>query len=163
MLGIRLTTLNLCSLLSIGLIFFGIVCDIPFKYQLMGQFVIVFLFLLGCIATLHSGEKVQRIYEKEQKTVEGKKTLRYVMDDFMDDVSASQQMEESAVGRLRAIQESIRYITPSLNAEAKNFDYMFVQSIEDFKVIMRNSTLNKDKISEKIDHLERILARRKKY
>ena len=163
MMGIHIAVLTLCCTLSLGLMICGIIYEIPFKFQLMGQLAILFILLIGRFATLHSGEKVQQIYAKEQEILEGKTSLRSVMDDFSDYIATIRQLDPVIVAKLNAIHESIRFITPSGNADAKMLDSHFVQSIDDLKVLMRDTSINKDKIFEEVEHLERILARRKKY
>lgn len=160
--GIHFAVLISYCTLSLGLMVCGIICEIPFLFQIMGQLAILFIFLIGRVIILLSGEKVQQIYTKEQKIQEEKVSLRLVMDDFSNYIETIRQLDPVIVTKLDMIHESIRFITPSANTEAKMFDSQFVQSINDLKVLMRNTTLNKDKILEEVEHLERIIARRKK-
>ena len=163
MLGIHLATINIFSLLALGWMVCGILFQIPFKYQLIGQLFILLILFIGRYATFRSGEKVQQIFEKEQNIKEGKVSLQLVMDDFVDYIACIKDLNPSITKRLQSVHESMRYITPSANVEAKNLDEQFVQSVEDLKIMMRNTLMNKDKIEEEIGHLERILSRRKKY
>lgn len=163
MMGIHIAVLISCCTLSLGLMICGIIYELPFKFQLMGQLTILFILLIGRVATLYSGEKVQQIYAKEQKIQEGKVSLRSVMDDFSDYMATIRQLDPVTVAKLNTIRESMRFITPSGNPDAKMFDSQFVQSIDNLKVLMRDTSINKDKILEEVEHLERILARRKKY
>lgn len=163
MMGIHIAVLNLCCTLSLGLMIYGIICEIPFKFQLMGQLAVLFILLVCRVATLHSGEKTQQIYTKEQKIQEGKVSLQLVMDDFSDYVATVRQLDPTIITKLKTIHESIRFISPTVNTEAKTFENQFIQVVNDLKVLMKNATLNKDKIYEHVEYLERILARRKKY
>lgn len=163
MMGIHFATLNSCCTLSLILIVCGIIYQIPFKYQLMGHLIILFFLLMGRVATLHSGEKIQQVYEKEQHILSGKLTLRNAMDDFMDEVANVKDLADNDKKRLGEIHEALRFITPSANFEARKFDDQIILSIDELSIMMRNATLNKEKISEEIDHLQRILSRRKKY
>lgn len=161
MLGINLVILPTFCVLSLGLMICGMIYEMPFKFQLMGQLVIVFILLVGRIAAIHSGDKVQNIYSKEQTKKEGKVSLRMTMVDFCDYISSVQQLDPAIVDKLNSIQESIRFITPCDTTEARMMDNQFIQSVEDLKVLMKNTTLNKEKIADEVAHLERILARRK--
>lgn len=129
----------------------------------MGQLIVLFIFLVGRVATLHSGEKVRHIYKKEQHIMSGKLSLRNAMDDFMDQAANVRRFDESDMKRLRDIHEAMRFITPSGNSEARKFDDQFILTLDKLANMMRNVSLNKAKISEKIDLLERILSKRKKY
>ncbi len=163
MLGIHLVTINIFSLLALGWMICGMLLQIPFKYQLIGQLVILFILFIGRYATFRSGEKVQQIYEKEQNVMEGKVSLRIVMDNLMDYMATVKDLDSSILQRLQSLHEAIRFITPSDSNEAKNFDRQFVQSVEDLIVLVRNTSMNKERIEEEVGRLERILARRKKY
>lgn len=163
MLGIHLVTINIFSLFALGWMICGMLLQIPFKYQLIGQLVILFILFIGRYATFRSGEKVQQIYEKEQNVMEDKVSLRIVMDNLMDYMATVKDLDSSILQRLQSLHEAIRFITPSDNNEAKNFDGQFVQSVEDLKVLVRNTSMNKERIEEEVGRLERILARRKKY
>lgn len=163
MMGIHFATLNICCTLSLALMVCGIIYQIPFNYQLMGHLIILFMLIVGRVATLHSGDKVQQIYEKEQHVLSGKLSLRNAMDDFMDEVASVKNLAENDRKRLEKIHEAVRFITPSANLEAKKFDDQIILAIDDLTIMMRNVTLNKVKISEQIEHLERVLLRRKKY
>ena len=95
--------------------------------------------------------------------MKGKVSLRIVMDNLMDYLAAVKDLDPLITQRLQSLHESMRFITPSDSNEAKNFDGQFVQSVEDLKVLVRNTTMNKERIEEEVGRLERILARRKKY
>lgn len=163
MMGIHIYVLNFCCIVSIGIMLYGIIYHIPFKFQLMGQLVILFILLVGRVATLHAGEKVQQIHRKEQVIMHGKLSLKSIMDDLMDDIATIKHLDPIAKQKLIIIHDSMRFISPSSNSEAIRFDEQFSKSVEDLKVLMRNTNLNGDKILEEIEHIERILTRRKMY
>ena len=85
------------------------------------------------------------------------------MDDFMDDIAIVRDLDPIAKQKLQNIHESMRFLSPSSNSEALKFDEQFSQSVENLKILMRNTNLNKEKILEETEHLDRILSRRKKY
>lgn len=163
MMGIHIYVLNFCCIVSIGIMLYGIIYHIPFKFQLMSQLVILFILLVGRVATLHAGEKVQQIHRKEQVIMHGKLSLKSIMDDLMDDIATIKHLDPIAKQKLINIHDSMRFISPSSNSEAIRFDEQFSKSVEDLKVLMRNTNLNGDKILEEIEHIERILTRRKMY
>ena len=163
MMGIHLFVLNFCCIISIGIMLCGIIYHIPFKFQLMGQLVVLFILLIGRVGTLYAGEKVQQIHRKEQVIMHGKLSLKSVMDNFMDDIAIVKDLDPIVKQKLQIIHESMRFLSPSSNSEALIFDEQFSQSVEDLKILIRNTNLNKEKILEETEHLERILSRRKKY
>lgn len=163
MMGIHIYVLIFCCIASIGIMVYGIIYHIPFKFQLMGQLVILLILLVGRVATLHAGENVQQIHHKEQVIKRGKLSLKSIMDDFMDDITIVRDLDPIAKQKLQNIHESMRFLSPSSNSEALKFDEQFSQSVENLKILMRNTNLNKEKILEETEHLDRILSRRKKY
>ncbi len=163
MMGIHIYVLIFCCIASIGIMVYGIIYHIPFKFQLMGQLVILLFLLVGRVATLHAGENVQQIHHKEQVIKRGKLSLKSIMDDFMDDIAIVRDLDPIAKQKLQNIHESMRFLSPSSNSEALKFDEQFSQSVENLKILMRNTNLNKEKILEETEHLDRILSRRKKY
>jgi len=163
MMGIHIYVLIFCCIASIGIMVYGIIYHIPFKFQLMGQLVILLILLVGRVATLHAGENVQQIHHKEQVIKRGKLSLKSIMDDFMDDIAIVRDLDPIAKQKLQNIHESMRFLSPSSNSEALKFDEQFSQSVENLKILMRNTNLNKEKILEETEHLDRILSRRKKY
>lgn len=163
MMGIHIYVLIFCCIASIGIMVYGIIYHIPFKFQLMGQLVILLILLVGRVATLHAGENVQQIHHKEQVIMRGKLSLKSIMDDFMDDIAIVRDLDPIAKQKLQNIHESMRFLSPSSNSEALKFDEQFSQSVENLKILMRNTNLNKEKILEETEHLDRILSRRKKY
>lgn len=163
MMGIHFYVLIFCCIVSIGIMLYGIIYHIPFKFQLMGQLVVLFILLVGRVATLHAGEKVQQIHRKEQVIMHGKLSLKSIMDDFMDDIATVTDLDPIVKQKLTNIHEAMRFLSPSSKSEAIRFDEQFSQSVEDLKIMMRNTNLNREKILEETEHLERTLSRRKKY
>lgn len=163
MMGIHIYVLSFCCTVSIGIMLYGIIYHIPFKFQLMGQLVVLFILLVGRVATLHAGEKVQQIHRKEQVIMHGKLSLKSIMDDFMDDIATVTDLDPIVKQKLTNIHEAMRFLSPSSKSEAIRFDEQFSQSVEDLKIMMRNTNLNREKILEETEHLERTLSRRKKY
>ncbi|WP_301847218.1 hypothetical protein [uncultured Parabacteroides sp.] len=162
-LGIRFFVMTGCSMLALGIMVYGIVCRAAFEYQLLGQTAVLFLALTGYVSMLHSGEKVQRIHKQEQLAVQGKIALQSAMDDLMDDAARLENLAPSLRNRLERIRESVRFITPSTNPEACDLESRCCRTIEDLKVSLRNTSLNRDRIAEEVECLERSLTRRKKY
>jgi hypothetical protein len=61
------------------------------------------------------------------------------------------------------VQESIRYVTPSVSPEALMLDNQFIDVLSELKILMRDTAMNGERIAEEVTRLERTLARRKKY
>ena len=163
MMGIHFTVLRIYCIAALCVMIGGIVCDVPFRYQLMGQLSLLLLLLLGRVATLHAGEKVERIYKKEEQCMEGKRSLQRIMDDLMEEVACAGALDPEAVGRLRSVHESLRFLTPSTDAEATELDFRFAQTARAIGALLKDPKLNGARIAEEVGRLTRILSKRKRY
>jgi len=163
MMGVHYNTLYTCICLSSVIILLGIVCDLSFTVQLIAQLVVLFIFFIGRAATLHSGEHAQKIYEKEQVVISGKMSMRKAMDSAMEEIVTSNNLNPNIVKRLEELSESLRFITPSGNAEAVELENEFSEMVHKVQVLCRDSVANSEVLIEDISKLERIVAKRKKY
>ena len=163
MMGLHYSAIYLYSVLAIGIMVAGVCLDLQFKYQLMMQLVALFVLLIGRAVTLHTGDRVQRIHDKEQGGVESKDQIISAMEDFMDRVGDTTDLNPSALQSLQSIKESLRFLTPSSSAEAKALESSFCQKLADIEVLLRNTSLNAEQISSEVRHLQQILNKRKKF
>lgn len=163
MLGINMFFLTVCTVLSIGLMICGIIWQIPFTYQLLGQLAIVLIALVGRGASLQSGEKVKEIHHLEQAKKQGRDSLKTQMMMFMEEVYSSKRLDPQCVARLEKLQQETRFVTPSLAPEAQALESQFVQSVQDLRVLMYQQPLDMMQINDKIASLERTLLNRKRY
>ena len=163
MMGLHYSSIYLYSVLAIGIMVAGVCLDLQFKYQLMMQLVALFVLLIGRAVTLHTGDRVQRIHDKEQGGVESKDQIISAMEDFMDRVGDTTDLNPSVLQSLQSIKESLRFLTPSSSAEAKALESSFCQKLADIEVLLRNTSLNAEQISSEVRHLQQILNKRKKF
>lgn len=163
MMGVHFTANTLCIIASIALMVAGIILEIPFVYQLLGQLLILFFAVIGRITTISTGYKVKNVHARESAVKLGKESLKMEIDNFMDHVATIKGLDPSVTGRLQAIQESIRFITPSASQEAHMLDNQFIDMLSELKILMRDTGMNGERIADEVIRLERILARRKKY
>ena len=163
MMGLHFMASFWCITASIALMVLGIVYEIPFVYQLLGQLLILFFAVIGRITAISAGNKVKSVHKKEEITLSGRAQMRREMDNFMDDLATVKDVDASVTERLQAMQEAMRFITPSANPEACAFDQQFVDTLNNLKILMRDTTLNRDKIADEVTRLERTLTRRKKF
>lgn len=161
MMGLHLLSVNICSILSITVIALGIGYEWAFKAQLIAQLGIILIALIGRVATLHAGEKVEECYVKEQRQVVGKQTLRSTMDMLVEDAIQAKGLEEKTRNRIQEISEEIRFITPSALPETQELDQQFCLLVETLRVMMRDVTVNQGQIVDETERLSRILEKRR--
>jgi len=163
MMGIHYSTLTICCILSLAWMVVGILYDISFTYQLMGQLEVLFFLFLGRVTTLQSGEKVASVYAKEKGMMAGKVSLRREMDDMMADLANVSTVDNTVKQRLQSLQDSMRFLTPSSESEAMNLEAQILALIDDLKFLTKDPGRNNETIREKVGQLETIFMKRKKY
>ena len=161
MMGLHLLSVNLCCILSIAVMALGIGYEWAFKAQLIAQLGIIFIALIGRLATLHAGEKVEECYVKEQKQVMGRQMLRSTMDMLVEDAIQAKSLDAKTRNRIQEISEEIRFITPSALTEAQELDQQFCLLAETLRVMMRDVAINQGQIAEETERLNRILEKRR--
>lgn len=163
MMGIHLAAINTYAVVAIVIMVVGMIWELSFTWQILLQFGALLILIIGRVATLHSGEKVEAVYEKEQVLKGGKQQLKAAAESMMDAIARSSELSPVLVSRITQLTEDIRYITPSTNNEALNLELQFTRLSDDLKVMLRQSPQNNDQIAETVGQLEYILAKRKKY
>lgn len=163
MMGIHLAAINTYAGVAIVIMAVGMIWELSFTWQILLQLGALLILIIGRVATLHSGEKVEAVYEKEQVLRGGKQQLKAAAESMMDAIARSSELSPVLVSRITQLTEDIRYITPSTNNEALNLELQFTRLSDDLKVMLRQSPQNNDQIAETVGQLEYILAKRKKY
>ena len=163
MMGIHLAAINTYAVVAIVIMVVGMIWELSFTWQILLQLGALLILIIGRVATLHSGEKVEAVYEKEQVLKGGKQQLKAAAESMMDAIARSSELSPVLVSRITQLTEDIRYITPSTNNEALNLELQFTRLSSDLEVVLRQSPQNNDQIAETVGQLEYILAKRKKY
>ena len=163
MMGIHYTFTTFYCIVAIIIMLLGAYNDWSFKIQLMCQLALVFILLIGRVATLSSGKKVEEIHHKEQSLKQGKKQISDYMTLFMEDVACCKGLDKSIVNRINELNDNIRFISPSNDPIAQNLEQRFCQCIESITILLRDTSLNSTQIEDEVSKLERIFLQRKKY
>lgn len=163
MMGIHLAAINTYAVVAIVIMVVGMIWELSFTWQVLLQLGALLILIIGRVATLHSGEKVEAVYEKGQVLKGGKQHLKAAAESMMDAIARSSELSPVLVSRITQLTEDIRYITPSTNNEALNLELQFSRLASDLEVMLRQSPLNNEQIEQAIGQLEYILAKRKKY
>ncbi len=163
MMGIHLAAINTYAGVAIVIMAVGMIWELSFTWQLLLQLGALLILIIGRVATLHSGEKVEAVYHQEQVLKGGKQQLKAAAESMMDAIARSSELSPVLVSRITQLTEDIRYITPSTNNEALNLELQFTRLSDDLKVMLRQSPQNNDQITETVSQLEYILTKRKNY
>lgn len=163
MMGIHLAAINTYAGVAIVIMAVGMIWELSFTWQLLLQLGALLILIIGRVATLHSGEKVEAVYHQEQVLRGGKQQLKAAAESMMDAIARSSELSPVLVSRITQLTEDIRYMTPSTNHEALNLELQFTRLSDDLKVMLRQSPQNNDQITETVSQLEYILTKRKNY
>lgn len=163
MMGIHLAAINTYAGVAIVIMAVGMIWELSFTWQLLLQLGALLILIIGRVATLHSGEKVEAVYEKEQALKGGKQQLKAAAESMRDAIVRSSELTPALASRITQMAEDVRYVAPSTNAEAMNLELQFSRLASDLEVMLRQSPLNNEQIEQAIGQLEYILAKRKKY
>ena len=163
MMGIHLAAINTYAGVAIVIMAVGMIWELSFTWQLLLQLGALLILIIGRVATLHSGEKVEAVYHQEQVLRGGKQQLKAAAESMMDAIARSSELTPALASRITQMAEDVRYVAPSTNAEAMNLELQFSRLASDLEVMLRQSPLNNEQIEQAIGQLEYILAKRKKY
>lgn len=162
MMGIHMVAINVCSVLSILLIALGIIYELDFKIQLMGQLGVILFALVGRMCTLHAGEKVEQVYQEEQTKLAGKQLLASYMEDLQEVVVQTQDLDETDRRKIQEIEENIRYINPSKQAQAIEKEHQIREVIALLRNMLLGVRVNRAAVHDEVEHLSRLLEQRQK-
>lgn len=159
MMGIHFTSINTYFVAVAAIMAAGIYWDLSFKLQLLLQLGALLLLVLGRVATLHAGDKVEQVYQNEQILMDGKQMLKNAMAELMDKVAETDGLVPELKDRLTEVQESVRFVSPSASAEARNLIAQFTSTTANIAVMLRDLKLNAPQLEQEIGRLERIMTK----
>lgn len=163
LLGIKLLSINVYSLLATAMIVCGIYFQLSFTIQLFAQLGLLLFLLIGYASGHHAANKVGDIYNYEQGIKAGKMLMRSAMDNLMDTVAMAKGLDPAVAGRLEELNRSMRYITPSDKPEAYEAEQRFLATVKELDILLQASQLNADAIASQTALLERLYEKRKRY
>lgn len=159
MMGIHFTSIGSYFVAVVAIMAAGIYWDLSFTLQLLLQLGALLLLVLGRVATLHAGDKVEQVYQSEQILMDGKLMLKDAMAELMDKVAETDGLTPELKGRLTEVQESVRFVSPSASSEARNLIAQFTSTTANIAVMLRDVKLNAPQLEQEIGRLERIMTK----
>ena len=159
MMGIHFVALDTYFVVAIAIIAAGIWRDWSFTQQLLLQLGALLLLVLGRVATLHAGDKVEQVYQNEQKLMTGKQMLIDAMVELMDKVEETNDLAPDLKRRLNDIHESLRFVSPSTSGEMRGQVAQFTSITANIAVMLCDLKRNAPQLEQEINRLERIMTR----
>ena len=161
-LGVRWTGQILYLLFAIGFAIIGVVYPIPFIYQLLGQALLVGLLLLNYYFAMHAAEMVKKVGKREEAVLEGREQMRRALSHIQDEIAISSNLPEYFRVSINDIEDKLRYISPSDNADAVSYEKQFADIANRVCVAMANFSMNEESIKQDLLRMQRALENRKK-
>lgn len=161
-LGVRWTGQILYLLFAIGFAIIGVVYPIPFIYQLLGQALLVGLLLLNYYFAMHAAEMVKKVGKREEAVLEGREQMRRALSHIQDEIAISSNLPEYVRVSINDIEDKLRYISPSDNADALSYEKQFADIANRVCVAMANFSMNEESIKQDLLRMQRVLENRKK-
>lgn len=169
-LGLRWYTTIMYSVLAIGLMAFcGIyaLCGngyIAFKWQLMGQLGLLFLFLLGMLSSMHAAQKTGEVFRQEHRALRGKEEIQYTFSDLSYRADSNPEIPSWVRQALSQLTEEVRYLTPSSNFHAIELDDSIFEIANRLRGALTGPyEMNRQEIEQLLPELQRNFSRRKQF
>jgi multisubunit Na+/H+ antiporter MnhC subunit len=142
-----------------------IVCNVAlnllFSTQLIIHGVLLFFLLLGMLLSLHASDKVQEVYTQETFNRNGIFEMKKAITNLKDKINDLSDLPEYFTNRVNTIEENLRFISPTENAEAHNLEQKFISTINDIAFAVSNFSMNEEAIENNLKKVERIYQNRK--
>lgn len=161
MLGIHLAALNTYFGGAIVVMAAGIYWHLPFSWQLLMQLAALLILVLGRVFTLHAGDKVEQVYQREEQLRDGKAMLKMTMESVVDKAACCRSLSPDLLARLQALQDDIRFVTPSTSTEARSLESRFMRQADTVIALLRALQPDEQRLADEIAQLELLLSKRK--
>ncbi|MCD8044195.1 MAG: hypothetical protein LUH10_14170 [Tannerellaceae bacterium] len=139
----------------------NVVWELSFKLQLILQCVWLFLLLLGMSASRYASDKVNTVYVQEAKNRRGIQEMRTAMRQLKDKIVDLDGLPQPFLHRINALEENLRFISPSNNSEAYELEQSFVETTDSIKFAISDYSMNEERVESDLKKLERIYQYRK--
>jgi hypothetical protein len=135
--------------------------DCSAALQLIIHCALIFFLILGFMASLHSGDKVQEVYQQETLNRSGIVEMKKAMTNLRNKMNDTASLPEYFTARIHSLEEGLRFISPSNNAEAHELENAFSEIVNDISFAVSDFQMNEEAIESKLKKLEGIYQRRK--
>ena len=161
-LGVRWLFTWLYAIAAIAVMLVGnLACEWSFALQIIIHCVLLFFLILGLVASLHSGDKVQEVYQQETFNRNGINEMKTAIRDLKDKMNGLPNLPEYFIRKINTLEDSLRFISPTENAEAHGLEEQYIRVINDIAFAITNYSMNEEAIGSNLKKAERIYQSRK--
>ena len=134
---------------------------LTFTVQLIIHCTLLFFLLMFMLLSRYSAGKVAEVYKEETKNRNGINEMKTAMRQLKDKMNDLSELPEMFIQRINTLEDNLRFISPSGNSEAHDFENSFIETVSKIKIAIPNYSLNEEQIENNVKKLERIYQNRK--
>jgi hypothetical protein len=135
--------------------------QLVFTTQLIIHCILLFFFLLWLLLAQHSADKVKEVYEQQTANRSGIIEMKRAVNQLCDKMSETAGVPADFIRRINALNESLRFISPTENAEAHSIENSFIETVNAIRFALTDYSLNTEQIESNIKKCERLYQNRK--
>jgi hypothetical protein len=160
-LGIAWFVVWLYAIAAILFMFIANMYEFSFELQLIIHGGLLFFFLLGMWLAGHAADQVKEVYHIETENRSGILEMKKAMQNLINKINETADLPDIFVQRVKALEESLRFISPTENSEAHELEQSFVEITNEIKFALLDFSMNEEQIENNLKKIERIYQNRK--
>jgi hypothetical protein len=135
--------------------------QLDFSTQLIIHCILLFFLLLGLLFGQHSADKVKEVHKQQTANRNSIIEMKKAVVQLKDKISETAELPRNFIQRINALEESLRFISPSENAEAHSLEDSFIEMINAIRFALTDYSLNAEQIESNLKKCERLYQNRK--
>lgn len=161
-LGMRWLVTGLYTVLAVGAMFaFQYAWPADFTLQLIVHCVLLFCMCCGFVMAFSMSDKVAEVQQKELEDRNGINRMKKAMAKVQDSLADQANIPTELAAKISEVAESLRYISPSGNPDAAEYENEFVKLARDLESALASSQRDKERIETLTKKLSRTVQNRK--
>lgn len=150
---------------TIGAIAIMLAANLFLEWSFSLQFIIhcalLFLLIMGFVASFSSSDKVKEVHLQESFARSGILEMKTAMQELKNKINNTADFPDSFSHRIHSLYDGLRYISPSNNQEAYTLENSFLKITNDISFAVSNFKMNELDIEKNLTKLEQIYQNRK--
>jgi hypothetical protein len=138
-----LGVLGLCDLLytvlALGVLFYAASAGWPYRLQLVAQMCLIFTFAVAAAIAARGTVQVAEVAQQERATRAGLEELKALLAGCEAAASTLPEASGRVLQNLLKLKEDARYLSPSTQASARDFEAQMIAQLEEIQYQLRNT------------------------
>lgn len=160
--GLRWVVTSIYAIAAIALMLAGnLWLMLSFELQLIIHCILLVLLVLGIVGVLQVSTHTKHLYLQDQSLRQGIGHMRQAIADLKNSMCEYGELPNEFISRINALQEELRYLSPSNNPEANSLEAQFIDCLKSIAINLPNYSLNQRQIEGYLCKAEQIYQNRK--